>query len=57
VTGALNDDAEVAALRGRVAVVQAQFRAVRAERDRLAAEVEQLRVACQYQEDLSHRCR
>jgi transposase len=43
VTSALKDNAEVAALRERVAVVQAQFRAVRAERDRLAAEVERLR--------------
>jgi hypothetical protein len=43
VTSALNDDAEVVALRERVAVVEAQFRAVRAERDRLAAEAERLR--------------
>ena len=41
---ALKDHAEVAALRERVAVVEAQFRVVRAERDRLAAEVERLRV-------------
>jgi transposase len=34
----------VTALRERVAMVEAQFRAVRAERDRLAGEVEQLRV-------------
>jgi transposase len=38
------DNAEVTALRERVAMVEAQFRAVRAERDRLAGEVEQLRV-------------
>lgn len=34
----------MAVLRERVAVVQAQFRTVRAERDRLAAWVERLRV-------------
>jgi len=41
---ALKDHAEVAALRERVAVVEARCRVGRAERDRLAAEVEQLRV-------------
>jgi hypothetical protein len=36
-------------------MVEANLLAVRAARDQLAAEVEQLRVACQYQEDLSPR--
>jgi len=44
VTSGLKDNAEVAVLRERVAMVEAQFRAVRAERDRLAGEVERLRV-------------
>jgi regulator of replication initiation timing len=47
VTSALTDDAEVVALRERVVVVEAQFRAVRAERGRLAAEVQRLRVGNQ----------
>ena len=43
-TSALKDNAEVAVLRERVAMVEAQFRAVRAEHDRLVAEVERVRV-------------
>jgi hypothetical protein len=52
-SGPLSDGVELAALRGRVAMVEAKLVAVRAARHRLAPEVEQLRVACLYQEDLS----
>jgi hypothetical protein len=38
-------------------MMEANLLAVRAARDQLAAEVEQLRVACQYQEDLFPHCR
>jgi len=51
----LSDGVELATLRGQVAMVKPTFWRVRAARDHLAAEVEQLRVTCQYQEDLSPR--